>query len=262
MNTTKKTMHWSVFGTGKINLVFLHGWGLHSVAWNTIIPILKPHFTLHTFDLPGFGENIDFPIMTFKKISKYLSKQINTKVIWIGWSMSGLIVHHLSLQYPHNTLATIYVNSSPCFIQRKNWPGIPKRLLYSIKESMLPYYSNFLKKFFLLHVIDVHKYKLSRLKIKEKLFKKYPSPKKEAIEIGYKWLTKIDHRNTIIYSNVPTLRIYGELDHLISKKAREKTDNLYQKKNSILIKGAKHAPFLSHPKTFCKIIYNFIKKTI
>ncbi|VFP77934.1 alpha/beta fold hydrolase [Buchnera aphidicola] len=262
MNKNKKKVHFSVFGTGKIHLILLHGWGLHSIVWNKIIPILKPHFTLHTFDLPGFGKNINSPIMTFKQISNYLLKKKKRKVIWIGWSMGGLLAHYLSLQYPHNTLATIYVASSPYFIQEKKWPGVPISTLYSIKKSILSCYNNFLKNFILIHVINTHQYKISKLIIKEKFSKKYPNPKKKAIEIGYNWLTKIDYRKKILCPKIPTLRIYGELDNLIPKETYKKIENLYQKKDSIIIKGAKHAPFLSHPKIFSKIIYNFIKNNV
>ncbi|MGI4816470.1 MAG: alpha/beta fold hydrolase [Janthinobacterium lividum] len=262
MNKNKKKIHCSIFGIEKIHLMFLHGWGLHSIVWNKIIPILKPYFTLHTFDFPGFGKNINSPIMTFEQISNFLLKQTKRKIIWIGWSMGGLLAHYLSLQYPHRTLATIYVTSSPYFIQEKKWPGIPISILYSMRKSILSCYNNFLKNFTLIHVINTNQYKISKLIIKKNFSKKYPNPKKEAIEIGYDWLTKIDYRGNILYSNIPTLRIYGELDNLIPRKTHKKIENIYQKKDSIIIKGAKHAPFLSHPKTFCDIIYHFIKNNI
>jgi len=42
------------FGRGP-DLVFVHGWPLHSATFRTLVPTLAEHFTCHLFDLPGCG---------------------------------------------------------------------------------------------------------------------------------------------------------------------------------------------------------------
>ncbi|WP_154028857.1 alpha/beta fold hydrolase [Buchnera aphidicola] len=255
----KKIIHQSIFGKGKIHLVFLHGWGLYSMVWNKIIPILKPYFTLHIIDLPGFGKNINCPIMNLDQISIYLINTVKNKAIWIGWSMSGLIVHYLGLNYPHNILAVIYITSSPFFIQTKIWPGIPINLLKSIKKKILINYTEFLMQFNLIHVINVTQNSKYNFTIKKNFFQKYPNPRKQAIEIGYQWLKKIDYRTIQLSKNIPILQIYGELDNLVPIQTCQIIQSLRKNYNSIVIDGAKHAPFLSHPNIFCNILQKFIK---
>ena len=44
----------SITGSGPA-LVLLHGWGLHGGIWQTLLPQLEKHYTVHNVDLPGFG---------------------------------------------------------------------------------------------------------------------------------------------------------------------------------------------------------------
>jgi haloalkane dehalogenase len=48
--------YWKI-GVGA-DLVFVHGWPLHSAAFRGIVPLLAPHFTCHLLDLPGSGHTI------------------------------------------------------------------------------------------------------------------------------------------------------------------------------------------------------------
>ncbi|VFP81640.1 alpha/beta fold hydrolase [Buchnera aphidicola] len=251
-----KKIYWSIIGKGKINIVFFHGWGIHSIVWNKIIPILKLSFTLHIIDLPGFGKSINCSVMNFKEISNYLLKKIKKKVIWLGWSMGGLIAHYMSLNYPNYTIAMIHVTSSPFFIKKKEWLGVSKNILKVIKKNIFTNYNKFLKQFIILHVFDK---KIKNLSINNFFLKKYPNPKKKAIEVGYRWLTEIDQRNEVLSNNIPVLKIYGELDKIVPREICYKINYIHKNSNSIIIKGAKHAPFLSHPNIFCNILKKFIK---
>ncbi|ABJ90809.1 alpha/beta fold hydrolase [Buchnera aphidicola] len=258
----KKKINLFTIEKGKIHLVFFHGWGLNSLIWKKIIPILKKKFTLYFLDFPGYGKNIDFPIMNFNQLSDYLFKKIKKKVILIGWSLGGQFAHYLSFKYPNFILAVIYITYTPFFMKKKRKK---KKIFKKIKNDIILNYKKFLYDFINLHILYKKKKNLLYFKKKFSFLKKYPNPKKEAIEIGYKWLTKIDQRKKILSKNIPTLKIYGELDNLISIRIYKKSNNLNNlnkiKKNYYyIIPKARHAPFLSHPKIFCKIINKFIKK--
>ncbi len=43
------------FGTGP-ELVFVHGWPLHSATFRRLVPVLAQHYTCRLFDLPGVGQ--------------------------------------------------------------------------------------------------------------------------------------------------------------------------------------------------------------
>ncbi|VAX76855.1 alpha/beta fold hydrolase [Buchnera aphidicola] len=260
MKKTKKKIYWSTIGKGEIHIILLHGWGLSCEIWRKIVPLLKEHFTLHLIDLPGFGKSINCPIMNFKKLSLFLLKNIKYKVIWLGWSIGGLFAHYLSFKYPEHTIAVIYITSSPCFIKKKNWPGVTIKILKEIKKNMLSNYKKFIIEFIKLHAIIDKKKKHFYSQKNYSIAKKYPNPNKKAIEIGYKWLIQIDQRKKKLKKNIPTLRIYGEFDNLVSFDTCKAIEKLWKKNNFFIIPGARHAPFLSHPDVLCYMIKKFIKK--
>src|SRR4051812_14118292 len=55
------------FGQGP-DIVFVHGWPLHSGTFRALVPLLADRFTCHLLDLPGSGQTespvdaaLDFP---------------------------------------------------------------------------------------------------------------------------------------------------------------------------------------------------------
>ena len=57
-------LHVETTGSGP-DLVLLHGWGLHSGAWDDVLPRLAASATVHTVDLPGHGHSAEFPAGPF-----------------------------------------------------------------------------------------------------------------------------------------------------------------------------------------------------
>lgn len=47
---------WGCAGSGP-DLVVAHGWPWSSFSWHRVIPELARHFTVHWFDMPGFGRS-------------------------------------------------------------------------------------------------------------------------------------------------------------------------------------------------------------
>ncbi|WP_075432442.1 alpha/beta fold hydrolase [Buchnera aphidicola] len=241
----------------KINLVFFHGWGLDSNIWTYILTILKPYYNIYFIDFPGFGKNIKEPLKNFNEISQKILKKLPEKVIWIGWSMGGLMATDIGLKYPERTKGIILITSSPCFIEKKNWLGIKIVTLKKIKKEILTNYSNFLKSFQVLHIknklkINIHVLNFNNIK------KNFLKPTKNSIKYGLKWLIQIDQRKKICNIQVPLLQIYGSLDNMVPARIDVKLKNLYQKHYSYVIPYSKHAPFFSHPKELCYIIMQFI----
>jgi haloalkane dehalogenase len=48
------TVPWQTVGTGP-DVVFVHGWPLHSATWRHVVERLQDRFTCHLIDLPGAG---------------------------------------------------------------------------------------------------------------------------------------------------------------------------------------------------------------
>ncbi|CUR53336.1 alpha/beta fold hydrolase [Buchnera aphidicola] len=251
-----KKILWSVYGIGKIPIVLFHGWGFNSNIWYSIFPFLLKKFTIYVFDFPGYGNNSNIHLMNFTNISNFLLSILPHKVIWIGWSLGGLLATYIGYYFPNRTYAVILIASSPFFLKKNKWPGIKKKTLISIKNNMLNSYQNFLLEFYNIHISLKKNSFFTQKKIFQNFFTKLPTS--DAILQGFQWLKKIDNRKKIINLKIPIFRIYGKLDLLIPIKIEKKLKNILYNGKFYIIKQAAHVPFITHPKLFLNIINDII----
>ncbi|WP_343126517.1 alpha/beta fold hydrolase [Buchnera aphidicola] len=254
-----KKIFYSIQGKGKIPIILLHGWGLDSNIWKNFLFLFSSQYTIYIIDFPGYGKNFFLKNMSFKEISKFLLKIIPKKVIWIGWSLGGLLATYMSYYFPKRTYGTILITSSPYFLKTKKWPGISKKILKNLKKKMIFSYENFLKEFYFSQMYIYEKKKNKNQYINLKKFLKH-QPSSYTINYGYQWLIKIDNRKKILNLKTPIFRIYGELDLLVPYKIENYLQKYIINGQSYIIPHSAHIPFISHPINFTKIIKNIFKK--
>ncbi|MCK4587422.1 MAG: alpha/beta fold hydrolase, partial [Gammaproteobacteria bacterium] len=86
-------------------------------------------------------------------------------------------------------------------------------------------------------------------------------PQIVALEGGLKILHNSDMRARLAEIKIPMLLLTGEHDSLFRRKAAERTQSLNNNSKLVVIKGAGHAPFLSHEKEFLKELNSFLMET-
>lgn len=252
-----KSFYWNTIGEGKINVILLSGWGLHSKIWFFIIKKFQLFFKFYLIDLPGFGKNRMLHPMKIDCIIKILYYYMPKNSIWMGWSMGGLIASKFALSYPKETLAVISVASSPCFIEKKDWPGIKKDIAERFYLDLKKDYYKTINDFLNLQTINSNPYVQDLIILKKILFSEM-KPSISFLKNGLEIISSIDLRSDIVFLKVPLLRIYGGLDNLVPKNIAKILDKKWPKTNSIIIKKAAHIPFVSHKKEFCFILWNFL----
>ncbi len=84
-----KLAHWST-GSGP-DLIFIHGWPLHSATYRNIIPIVAQHFTCHCIDLPGAGQTV-YGSQTDFSFSAHAQTLISA-IKQLGLKHYGLVAH-------------------------------------------------------------------------------------------------------------------------------------------------------------------------
>lgn len=105
----------------KVKVVFVHGWGMNSMVWQPLIDNLPDWIEVVCIDLPGHGEANQQAFHTLDDLVIELAHKINEPVIWVAWSLGGLAVMQLALQYPEKVKAIMLVASSPCFVHKPDW---------------------------------------------------------------------------------------------------------------------------------------------
>jgi pimeloyl-ACP methyl ester carboxylesterase len=83
----KSLAYWR-FGSGP-DVVFIHGWPLHSATFRRIVPALAKRFTLHLFDLPGVGHSESHGPVSFASHTAAVRSAVDT----LGLTRYALVAH-------------------------------------------------------------------------------------------------------------------------------------------------------------------------
>lgn len=250
-------LNWKKKGKGKKNIVLLHGWGLNKEIWNILNIEKDKNFLYHIVDLPGYGCNRNITPKSLEETENILWKNSPKKAIWLGWSLGGIFATSIAIKHQKDVSGLITVASSPCFIEHKNWPGINQDILKKFKKDLKENFKKTIERFLILQTLNKKKNKKKNMEIlKLKLLKK-PFPTNKILNLGLNILLQTDLRNKIKHFKKPFLRIYGKLDTLVPIEIIPIINKKIPQSESIIIKQAAHAPFLSHPKEFIKILSKF-----
>ncbi|MCU5771875.1 pimeloyl-ACP methyl ester esterase BioH [Erwiniaceae bacterium BAC15a-03b] len=249
-------LYWQTTGTGKIDLVLLHGWGLNAEVWHCIIDRLSPHFRLHLVDLPGFGRSGDYGALSLDEMVDTLLPQMPQRAIWLGWSLGGLVASRLALRYPQRVQGLISVASSPCFTAQDEWPGIKPQTLLSFQQQLSEDFQRTVERFLALQTMGTEHARQDARLLKQVVLSQ-PMPSVAVLEGGLEILRTADLRAEMRTLTQPLLRIYGYLDGLVPRKVAELLDQQWPHSRSVVMEKAAHAPFVSHPEAFCQQLIDF-----
>ena len=78
--------------------------------------------TVHCVDLPGHGHSASLQDYTLDNLARALAATFPLPVQVVGWSLGGLAAMRWALDAPASLKSLTLVASSPCFVQRADWP--------------------------------------------------------------------------------------------------------------------------------------------
>lgn len=241
-------------GSGR-DLVMLHGWGLHSGLFEYIAETLSSDFCCHLIDLPGFGRSEDFTgDYTLEAVADTIANNIPDNSIVLGWSMGGLVAQQIAISHPEKTAELILVASSPCMVADEGWPhGIKPDVLKEFAEQLANDYEQTLMRFLALQSQGSDSAKKDIRLLRERVFA-HGIPQKRALHAGLSILQTTDLRTAFSELKIPATVILGKLDMLVPASVGDELKKMLLQGNVRLLKGAGHAPFISHPEKFMVVI--------
>lgn len=254
-----KQLYWNICGEGCRDLVLLHGWGLNAGVWHCIIDGLAPHFRLHLVDLPGYGRSKDFSAMSLTDMADIVLQQAPQQALWLGWSMGGLVASQIALSHPECVEGLITVSSSPCFTANDEWPGIRPEVLAGFEQQLSEDFQRTVERFLALQTLGTESARQDARLLKAVVLQ-HQMPEVDVLTGGLEILRTADLRQELAECAVPFLRIYGYLDGLVPRKVASLLDRAWPETQSVVMKGAAHAPFVSHPDDFSKLILDFAQQ--
>jgi pimeloyl-[acyl-carrier protein] methyl ester esterase len=241
-------------------LLMIHGWGVNSEIWFSLVDELKLFASVYVVDLPGMGGSSSISPYTLDNIAKEIKANAPIKKFNIlGWSLGGQVAMSLGIRMPEFVEKLILISTTPCFVEKKDWPyGVNKQFFLNFEMEAKQNLKNTLMKFFLIQTRDIEDSK-NVMSFLKNTFIEIRDENKSGMQSALNVLKETDLRNEVKKIDKPTLIITGDKDRLTSLKA---SIWLYEKiKGATLkeIKGANHMPFISHTETMTKLVKKFLQ---
>lgn len=248
-------LYHSVSGHGP-NLVLLHGWGMHSGIWYSILPELEKHFTVHLIDLPGHGHSPHYEDYAFENWVSSIIENIPKSSTLMGWSLGGLIALYLARQYPEKIDSVITVGSSPYFVRSDNWPGMRIEAMHEFHQELHRNPEKTLKYFFQLQLFNQENNRELVKQVNDNIFS-LPLADPRALEAGLDILENLDLRQELKLLQQPCLHLFGRLDKIAPVELAAHIPDVAPGHQIEVFSKAAHMPFLSDQTEFLQRIMKF-----
>ena len=241
-------------------LLMIHGWGVNSEIWVSLVDELKLFASVYLIDLPGMGGSSSISPYTLDNIAKEIKVKVPIKKCNIlGWSLGGQVAMSMAIRMPEIIEKLILMSTTPCFVEKKDWSyGVNKQFFSNFEMEAKQNLNNTLMKFFLIQTRDIDD-KKNVMRFLKNEFIEIRDDNKSSMQSALNVLKETDLRNEVQKIDKPTLIIAGDKDRLTSSKA---SIWLYEKiKGATLkeIKGANHMPFISHRETMTESVKKFLQ---
>jgi len=268
--------HYAYVGAGKggTPLVLLHGWGMHGGMWRGVAEQMAQSFDVYAVDLPGHGfscekreegkGNTSTPLLPFSldSIVEQLSSQFEEPLAVCGWSLGGHVALRWALRHPQQIKRLVLVASTPCFVQLDDWKyALSVEILEEFAENLRHHYALTLKRFLALQVRGGDQEREWLNVLRNSLFSR-GEPDLNALQSGLGILRECDQRAALPTVRQATLVLAGERDTLIPQQASQYLAERIPNGKLATIAGAAHAPFLSHPDEFVRLVMDFMSADI
>jgi pimeloyl-[acyl-carrier protein] methyl ester esterase len=228
------------------------------------------HFHFYNMNLPGHGgkRRWDEPSLRpavgeVLKLVPPLSEDPNP-VTGIGWSLGAQVVMASAMEAPERFRGLVLVGATPSFTQKDRFPwaqktSVVKRMVMDMKKGA----AETLKRFYELNFTS------EELKTPgaASFLEQYGSPHvtnarsfdHDGLTFALKTLMETDLRDRLSLLNLPTLIIHGREDSVCPVGAARYLEENIKGSELKIFDGTGHAPFLTEPERFNKLVKDFIK---
>jgi pimeloyl-[acyl-carrier protein] methyl ester esterase len=232
-------------------MAFLHGWGTHPVIWEP----LQTHFpNLYAMPLPGYAGSA--MAKTLDEMSSNIAGQIQDRAVLVGWSLGAQVAMRIALNQPEKISRLVLIGATPCFVNREDWAhGVADEVFEQFSMSLAEDYAGTIRRFLSLQAQGSDEVRTVLAELRRRLLAQ-PRPAEGALEAGLDILRGTDLRSEVAQLPVPVTLIHGSGDKLAPVNAARWLAQTIPDSGLHEIRGAGHAPFLSHAEEVAGIIAN------
>jgi pimeloyl-[acyl-carrier protein] methyl ester esterase len=239
-------------------LVLLHGWGMHSAIWSTLLPELTSHFRVTRVDLPGHGASPLAPAESrLHDMAAAVAEVVPHDAAWLGWSLGGQVALAAAL-LGADIRRLVLVATTPRFLAGHDWPcGMAPSTLAGFAAGLAQDHRKTVRDFLTLQLRGDRRAAVILPELR-RVLAKGGAPAPSALAAGLCVLAETDLRPQLATLRQPALVIAGERDRLTPAEAGRRLAAGMQRAQFLAIAGAAHAPFLTRPAEFCAAAAAFL----
>jgi pimeloyl-[acyl-carrier protein] methyl ester esterase len=190
-----------------------------------------------------------------------LAEQFAEPLTVCGWSLGGQVALRWAMRYPQQVERLVMVASTPCFVRLEGWRyALSAEILEEFAVNLQHHYALTLKRFLSLQMRGSDQEREVLAILRDGLFSR-GEPDRGALQSGLDILRDSDLRGALPEIRQPTLVLAGERDTLIPQQASQYLAGQIPGARLATIKGAAHAPFLSHQDEFINHLLDFLGDT-
>lgn len=256
MCMAKQAIHCETLGSGP-DLVLLHGWAMHGGVWQGVRDQLAMRYRVHLFDLPGHGLSPAHDPGDFNHVVEIIHEYLPDDCMVCGWSLGGQIAMQLAVNDPGRVKKLVLVATTPCFVQRQDWPwGMERRFLQLFLENLHLNYKTTINRFLTLQINGEQHLTHTLAQLREYFFER-ERPDYVALQKGLAILQTNDMRNKLRDIEQPVLLLHGDHDVITHPSAAQWMVQQLKNARLVMFPHCGHAPFLSNPEQFITCIDAF-----
>lgn len=251
-------------------LLLIHGWGASSSVWQPCSELLRQHFDLYFFDLPGHGRNAGCafasPDELLDAFSVTLLPRLPAKFSVLGWSLGGLIASLLAARFGDRVSALITTATNVSFVASEQWPkGIAhdvfERFAAGISiDSDAAQRADILRRF---HGLQFHGSAAARRQLRayqQCLAATHYSS--HGLWQGLQWLQEGDLQSCWRQLSLPVLHQYGVEDPLLPGTVAAAIKKEFPDHCVACFDHSGHLPFFDQPSRWVECCVDFLSRQL
>lgn len=243
-------------------VVMLHGWGMSSVVFQSLMQPLSASFRILAPDLRGHGRSDSGSGYQLEHLASDVEEWLeivgSEEICLFGWSLGGMVALKLVERLGARVRKLVLMSTTPCFVQHDSWlAGQSAAQVKIMARQFRRDPSKTLDSFFMQQFDgeDVDDEALHALK--GVILDTCPAPGKDAGLGGLETLLKTDLLGCK-WPNVPSLVLHGECDTVIPPAAGRYLAEHLPNAHYIQLDQIGHAPLISQPHHCAVVIKDFL----
>lgn len=237
-------------------LVLIHGWGMTPKVWNGLRICLSPR-SVATPALPGHAGRARVPA-TLAAWGDALLDDLPREAVLVGWSLGGLIALGLAHRHPDRVAQLILTGTTSCFVSRDApgdvWEhGVDAATAAGFTKGFAEDPGGTLRRFLALQALG-EKRRRSVVHALSTALADTPTDHLATLTDGLHLLAETDLRAHVPMIRQPTLLIHGRQDALMPVGAAEWLAQALPRARLAVFDECGHAPFLSRPEEFARLL--------